>query len=93
MILGTGIDIIEVERIRASHEKFGKRFTSRILLAAEIDTACGTRIPRRFWPRVRRQGGGLQGVRHWHCAKLAGSISRWPSTTLVNLTSFCMGKG
>ena len=36
MILGTGIDIIEVERIRASHEKFGKRFTSRILLSAEI---------------------------------------------------------
>ena len=26
MILGTGIDIIEVERIEASYEKFGERF-------------------------------------------------------------------
>ncbi|MBT4226004.1 MAG: holo-ACP synthase [Verrucomicrobia bacterium] len=37
MILGTGIDIVEVERIRASHEKFGERFTQRILLPAEIE--------------------------------------------------------
>lgn len=36
MILGTGIDIIEVARIAASHEKFGERFVNRILLAQEI---------------------------------------------------------
>lgn len=36
MILGTGIDIIEVDRIRASHEKFGERFLKRILKPAEI---------------------------------------------------------
>ncbi len=36
MILGTGIDIIEVERIRASFEKFGERFVNRILHPAEI---------------------------------------------------------
>jgi holo-[acyl-carrier protein] synthase len=36
MILGVGIDIIEVERIAASHEKFGDRFANRILLPAEI---------------------------------------------------------
>ncbi|MBI3417683.1 MAG: holo-ACP synthase [Verrucomicrobia bacterium] len=36
MILGTGIDIIEVERIRASHERFGERFLKRILRPAEI---------------------------------------------------------
>ena len=37
MILGTGIDLIEVERIRASHAKFGDRFAKRILRPAEIE--------------------------------------------------------
>ena len=36
MILGTGIDIIEVSRIRASYEKFGERFLKRILRPEEI---------------------------------------------------------
>lgn len=36
MILGTGIDIIEVARIRSSHEKFGERFLQRILKPSEI---------------------------------------------------------
>jgi len=36
MILGTGIDIIEVARIASSFEKFGDRFVNRILLPGEI---------------------------------------------------------
>jgi holo-[acyl-carrier protein] synthase len=36
MILGTGIDIIEVARIASSYEKFGERFVNRILHADEI---------------------------------------------------------
>jgi len=36
MILGIGIDIIEVTRIAASYEKFGERFVNRILLRDEI---------------------------------------------------------
>ena len=36
MILGTGIDIIEVARIAASFEKFGEKFVNRILLPEEI---------------------------------------------------------
>jgi holo-[acyl-carrier protein] synthase len=36
MILGTGIDIIEVARIRASFERFGERFLQRILRPDEI---------------------------------------------------------
>jgi holo-[acyl-carrier protein] synthase len=36
MILGTGIDLIEVQRIAASHEKFGDRFVQRVLLPSEI---------------------------------------------------------
>jgi len=36
MILGTGIDIIEVARIAASYERFGAKFVNRILLPDEI---------------------------------------------------------
>jgi holo-[acyl-carrier protein] synthase len=36
MILGTGIDIIEVARIASSFEQFGERFVNRILLPDEI---------------------------------------------------------
>ena len=35
MILGTGIDIIEVARIASSFEKFGERFLNRVLLPDE----------------------------------------------------------
>ncbi len=36
MILGTGIDLVEVARIAASLEKFGDHFLTRILLADEV---------------------------------------------------------
>jgi holo-[acyl-carrier protein] synthase len=36
LILGTGIDIIEVERIEAAYGKFGERFVQRILRPAEL---------------------------------------------------------
>ena len=37
MILGIGIDIIEIGRIRDSHQRLGDRFIERILLPDEID--------------------------------------------------------
>lgn len=36
MIVGTGIDIAEVNRIAASIERFGKRFTERVFTPDEI---------------------------------------------------------
>jgi holo-[acyl-carrier protein] synthase len=48
MILGTGIDIIEVARIAASFEKFGERFVNRILKPAEIAYALSHRNPAPF---------------------------------------------
>jgi holo-[acyl-carrier protein] synthase len=36
MILGTGVDLAEVPRIRASIERYGKRFVDRIYTAGEI---------------------------------------------------------
>jgi len=48
MILGTGIDIIEVARIASSFEKFGERFVNRILLPSEIAYCLGHRRPAPF---------------------------------------------
>jgi holo-[acyl-carrier protein] synthase len=48
MILGVGIDIIEVARIQASHEKFGERFLKRILHPDEISYCLSHKIPGPF---------------------------------------------
>lgn len=48
MILGVGIDIIEVARIQASYEKFGERFLNRILRAGEIAYCLTHRNPAPF---------------------------------------------
>jgi holo-[acyl-carrier protein] synthase len=48
MILGTGIDIIEVARIASSYEKFGERFANRILLPDEIAYCLGHKNPAPF---------------------------------------------
>lgn len=45
MILGIGIDIIEVARIKASYERFGERFLKRILRADEIRYCLSHRFP------------------------------------------------
>jgi len=48
MILGIGIDIIEVERIQKSFEKFGRRFLKRILHPDEIKYCLSHRVPAPF---------------------------------------------
>ena len=48
MLLGIGIDIIEVARIRSSHEKFGERFLNRILHPSEISYCLSHRDPGPF---------------------------------------------
>lgn len=45
MILGVGIDIIEINRIQASYERFGERFVKRILRAAEIEYCLSHKFP------------------------------------------------
>ena len=48
MILGVGIDIIEVARIASSHEKFGERFVNRILHPDEIAYCLSHKNPAPF---------------------------------------------
>ncbi len=73
MILGTGIDIVEVPRIGQSIERFGERFLQRIFTAAEI-RYCETKANRieRFAARfaakeaaMKAIGTGLRGGVTW----------------------------
>src|SRR5580693_9860791 len=48
MILGIGIDLIEVARIQASHERFGERFLNKILRPGEIAYCLSHKIPGPF---------------------------------------------
>ena len=48
MVLGIGIDIIEVARVKASHERFGGRFLNRVLLADEIAYCLSHKNPAPF---------------------------------------------
>lgn len=48
MILGTGIDIIEVDRIKGSFEKFGDRFVNRILRPSEVNYCLSHKNPAPF---------------------------------------------
>ena len=48
MILGTGIDIIEVARVQASHERFGERFLKRLLHPDEIAYCLSHKKPAPF---------------------------------------------
>jgi holo-[acyl-carrier protein] synthase len=48
MVLGIGIDIIEVARIQTSYEKFGERFLNRILHPNEIGYCLSYKAPGPF---------------------------------------------
>ena len=48
MILGTGIDLIEVARIASSFAKFGERFVNRVLLPDEIAYCLAHKNPAPF---------------------------------------------
>lgn len=45
MILGVGIDLVEVSRIREAYDRFGERFLQRVLRPDEIAYCLGHRNP------------------------------------------------
>jgi holo-[acyl-carrier protein] synthase len=48
MIFGIGTDVVQLERVRLVHEKFGERFVERLLLPAEQDAFRRYKRPLRF---------------------------------------------
>ena len=45
MILGVGIDVVEVARVRAAHRRFGRPFLQRLLRPAEVDYCLAHQSP------------------------------------------------
>jgi holo-[acyl-carrier protein] synthase len=48
MIFGIGTDVVQLERVRLIHEKFGERFVERLLLPAELQAFQQYKRPVRF---------------------------------------------
>lgn len=63
MIVGTGIDIVEVRRMAAALDRFGERFVRRIFTAAEIDY-CDSKANRaeRYAARFAAKEAGLKAI-------------------------------
>ena len=90
MILGVGIDIIEVSRIAASYEKFGERFLNRILHAAEIAYCLTHKAPAPFLAArfaakeaiSKAFGTGIGAQLGWHDMEVARKKSGEPFVIL-----------
>jgi holo-[acyl-carrier protein] synthase len=90
MIVGTGVDLCEVARIRASIERYGTRFTNRIYTPAEI--AYVTRKANRFERYAARFAAKEAGMKAigtgwkrgvtWHDFEVANLPSGKPTLKL-----------
>jgi holo-[acyl-carrier protein] synthase len=74
MIVGTGVDITEVRRIKAAVERFGERFLSRVFTPEELRYCMGKpNAAERLAARFAAKEAGMKaigtGLRHgvtWH---------------------------
>jgi len=63
VILGTGTDLAEVDRIRAAIERYGERFTQRIYTAAEIAyVECKANRYERYAGRFAAKEAGMKAI-------------------------------
>ena len=92
MILGIGIDIIEVARVQASYERFGDRFLNRILLPDEIaycltHKAPGPFLAARFAAKEaisKAFGTGIGAQLGWHDIEIRRKESGEPYVVLLD---------
>jgi holo-[acyl-carrier protein] synthase len=90
MILGTGIDIVEVARIRASHERFGERFAARILRPEEMEYCLSHKDPAPFMAArfaakeaiSKAFGTGIGAALGWHDMEIQRKESGEPFVVL-----------
>jgi holo-[acyl-carrier-protein] synthase len=90
MILGIGIDIIEVARIQASHERFGERFLNRILHPNEIAYSLQHKTPGPFLAArfaakeaiSKAFGTGIGSPLGWHDMEVGRKASGEPFVIL-----------
>jgi holo-[acyl-carrier protein] synthase len=83
VILGTGIDLAEVPRVRAAIERYGRRFIERIYTPAEI--ACVERKANRYERYAARFAAKEAGMKAIGTGWRHGV--RWQDFEVVNLPS------
>lgn len=63
MIVGTGVDVTEVERIRAAVERFGERFLTRVFTPEEVRYCTSRSNPaERLAARFAAKEAGMKAV-------------------------------
>src|SRR5689334_24397140 len=91
MIAGTGVDVIEVARIRAAVERFGNRFLNRVFTPEEI-RYCTSKLntAERLAARFAAKEAGMKaigtGLRHgvsWHDLEVVRAPSGKPGLRLT----------
>jgi holo-[acyl-carrier protein] synthase len=90
MIIGTGLDIIDVERIRQIHERWGERFLKKFLRAKEIEYCLSVRDPvasiaARFAGKEaisKAFGTGIGGRINWHDIEIVHDAKGRPEVKL-----------
>ena len=90
MILGLGMDIVEVARIAASMEKLGDAFVERLLLPAEIAYCRGHADPAPFVAArfaakeaiAKAFGTGIGAALSWHDLEIGRKDSGEPYVVL-----------
>ena len=90
MIIGTGLDIIDVERIRQIHERWGERFLKKFLRAKEIEYCFSVRdsapsIAVRFAGKEaisKAFGTGIGRKINWHDIEIVHDTKGRPEVKL-----------
>lgn len=91
MIVGTGVDIVEVTRIRAAVERFGNRFLTRVFTPQEVEYCtskpnAAERLAARFAAKEAGMKAIGTGLRHgvtWHDLEVVRGTAGKPSLRLT----------
>lgn len=100
MIVGTGVDVIEVARIKAAVERFGNRFLNRVFTSEEI-RYCTSKLntAERLAARFAAKEAGMKaigtGLRHgvsWHDLEVVREPGGKPSLRLTGKVAEFAGR-
>ncbi|MCB1124860.1 MAG: holo-ACP synthase [Verrucomicrobiae bacterium] len=83
MILGTGADIIEVQRIQAACERHGDRFVKRVLRPSEIAYCESFSVP---WPHIAARFAAKEAVSKAFGTGIGAELG-WQDIEVANLPS------
>ena len=101
MIVGTGVDITEVTRIKAAMERFGDRFLRRVFTSEEVRYALGKanaaeRLAARFAAKEAAMKAIGTGLRHgitWHDVEVIRLPGRRPKRVIPRSSSIDAAPG